>query len=71
MPVSLMNRLHKTESSVFNLLMLYFKGFPFLSSKRSPLTWLCRDKAIQNIPVHRLSVGINIKFSDPFGMDLG
>ena len=61
------NRLNKTESAVFKLLMLYFQRTPVQIIKRLQPLSLCRLAVIQSLSEHRYSNVIFI-LSGPLGL---
>ena len=61
MPLSLMNRFNKTESTVFIFWMLYFERIPEITTIVVP----CGGP--KTLPVHRFGVVI-FTFSGPLGL---
>ena len=58
MPLSLINRLNKTESAIFKLWMLCFQRISFQIMSNSQQLSLCHVAALKSLPVHRYSVVI-------------
>ena len=54
--LSLMNRLHKTESAIFKLWMLCSQRMSFQIIQNSQQLSLCCVAALKGLPVHRYSV---------------
>ena len=67
LPLSLMNRLNKTESAVFIFGCFISKGSPYQIIQRSQLLSLCRVAVLKSLPVHRFRVVI-FTFSGPMGL---
>ena len=75
LPVTFMNRLNQTESSVFKLWMLYSKGSPFQITcmrhqvskfvsiyNRPPLTGYFQDGVVGSCVIVGLVVGVGIEW---------